>query len=340
MGRLQKYLNNNLSTMFFSIFVPLFSIASLVFFVKIVSITSVIKIDFLELMELYGYVLPQILFYTIPVAFFSSAVMMLGKLSYDYETIVIFSLGIKPLKIAHIIGKTALLTTLTLLVLSLIIIPQAKQMYKGFIAHKKAEAVFNIKPSEFGQKFGDWLLFIGGEKEKNSFFDVVLYNKKVMDKENFIKAKEAKIVSDEEGLKFILIDGSGYTYENGVLTKTDFKKMILNDLSVIKAKNYRSFLEYWFESLSNETRAFDFTIFVIVSLFPAVSVPLILALGVVNPRYEKSRSYLWIIIAIVAFYALAFLSAKKMPFTGAVVASGLWALAGYIIYVKRIKRKY
>ena len=30
----------------------------------------------------------------------------------------------------------------------------------SFIDYKKSEANFNIKESEFGQKFGDWLIFI------------------------------------------------------------------------------------------------------------------------------------------------------------------------------------
>jgi len=276
MVRLSRYLNNNFSTMFFSLFVPLFAIASLIFFIKVVSITSIIKVDFYELIKLYIYVLPQILFYTIPITFFAAGVMTLSKLSYDYEMVVIFSLGIKPIKIAHILGKLSLLTSISLLTLSLVIIPQAKQMYKGFIAFKKAEAVFNIKPSEYGQKFGDWLLFIGSQIGTNHFKDVVLYNQKVMNKENFITAKEALIISDNEGLKFILKDGKGYTYENGLLNQLEFEKMVLNDLSVLEAKKYRNVIEYWFESTSNKKRAFDFSIFIIVSLFPMISIFLIM----------------------------------------------------------------
>ncbi|WP_281950671.1 LptF/LptG family permease [Nitrosophilus kaiyonis] len=340
MVRLNRYINQNFSTMFFSIFFPLFSIASLIFFIKVVSITSIIKVDFLELLELYMYVLPQIFFYTIPVAFFVSAVMTLSKLSYDYEMIVIFSLGIKPFKIAHILGKMAFLASTALLMLSLVIIPQAKQMYKGFIAYKKAEAIFNIKPSEYGQKFGDWLLFIENQKGKNRFENIVLYNQKVMNKENFIVAKEAVIKSDKEGLKFILNSGTGYTYENGKLDELHFERMVLNDLSVLEAKQYKNVIEYWFESTSNKTRAFDFTIFVIVSLFPMLSIFLILALGIKNPRYQKNFTYLWIILSISIFYVLAFILSKKIPFIAIFILSILWLFFGYILYKKYVLKRY
>lgn len=340
MVRLSRYLNSNFSTMFFSLFIPLFSIASLIFFIKVVSITSIIKINYIELLKLYMYVLPQIFFYTIPITFFAAAVITLSKLSYDYEMIVVFSLGIKPFKIAHILGKLSFLASVTLLILSLVVIPQAKQMYKGFIAYKKAQAVFNIKPSEYGQKFGDWLLFIGAQKGRNSFEDVVLYNQKVMEKENFIIAKKAYIVSDKEGLKFVLKNGKGYTYENGVLNELEFKKMVINDLSVFEGKKYRNIIEYWFESSSDKKRAFDFTIFVTVSLFPMISIFLILAIGIRNPRYEKNLTYLWIILSILIFYILAFTLSKKLPFYAIFIIIPIWIALGYSIYNKKIKPRY
>ncbi len=340
MVRLSRYLNKNFSTIFFSLFIPLFSVASLIFFIKVVSITSIIKVDFLELLNLYLYVLPQIFFYTIPITFFAAAIITLSKLSYDYEMVVLFTLGIKPIKIAHILGKMALLASITLLILSLGIIPQAKQMYKGFIVYKKAEAVFNIKPSEYGQKFGDWLLFLGSGNGKNRFKNVALYNQKVMNKENFILAKEANIISDNEGLKFILKEGKGYTYEKEKLKEIEFEKMVINDLSVIEGKTYRNIIEYWFESTSNKTRAFDFSIFIIVSLFPMISIFLILAIGIKNPRYEKNYTYLWIILSIVIFYTISFLLSKQLPFYSIAIILPFWFFIGYFIYRKKINQRY
>lgn len=340
MVRLQRYILQNFSSIFFSLFIPLFSIASLIFFIKIVSITSVIKINFLELNQIYLYLLPQILFYTIPITFFAAAIMTLSKLSYDYEMVVIFSFGVSPKKVAKIFAKIATLATITLLILSLGIIPQAKQIYKSFINYKKKEAIFNIKPSEFGQKFGDWLLFLGEKKDKNSFNNIVLYNQKMMDKENFITANKAMIVSDKDGLKFILIDGSGYTYENEKLTKIEFKKMVINDLSTANVKHYRNIIEYWFESTINNKRAFDLTIFILVSLFPLISIFFILAFGIVNPRYEKNRAFFWIILSVVIFYALAFILSKKLPLYAIAIVAAIWLTVGYILYYKRVKKRY
>ena len=338
MDRLSKYIYFNFSTIFFSIFIPLFSIASLIFFIKIVSITSIVKINFFELLELYLYVLPQILFWTISITFFAATALSLSKLSYDYEMIVIFSLGIKPFRIAHIFGKIALLTTITLSILSFLVIPQAKQTYKSFIAYKKSKAIFNIKPSELGQKFGDWFLFIDSKNGKNSFKNVVLYSQK--DKEEFINAKEANIVSNDSGLKFLLKDGYGYSYKDGILQEIKFKKMILNDLSSINAKEYKNIFEYWMEAFSNKKRAFDFTLFATISIFPIVSIFLILSIGIINPRFQKNRVYLEIVIFVVAYYFLSFLLSKHYPFYAILIIASIWFIISYILYAKRVKKRY
>lgn len=340
MDKLTRYIYSNFSTIFFSIFIPLFAIASLIFFVKIVKITSIIKLDFIELLQLYLYVLPQILFYAIPITFFVSATLALSKLSYDYEMVVIFSLGIKPFKIAHIFGKIAFLTTAALLILSLLIIPQAKQIYKSFIIYKKSKAVFNIKPSELGQKIGNWLLFVG-EKSKNSQFkNIVLYNQKEMNKEEFVTAQEANTISDKNGLKFLLKNGYAYSYTKETLQEIKFKKMVLNDLSGVESKNYKNIIEYWLESTSNKKIAFDFTLFIAISLFPVISIFLILAIGIINPRFQKNRVYSLIAITVILFYSISFLLSKHYPFYALLVIIPFWFIFSYYMYKKSVAKRY
>ena len=79
--KLKQYLFSQLAITFFPIFLGLFFITSVVFVVKIASLTSIITIDFFELFTLFAYVVPQILFYTMPVSFFLSLVITLAKLA-------------------------------------------------------------------------------------------------------------------------------------------------------------------------------------------------------------------------------------------------------------------
>ena len=80
-----------------------FFITSVVFVVKIASLTSIITIDFFELFTLFAYVVPQILFYTMPVSFFLSLVITLAKLASEYELTVITSFGLNPINILKIL---------------------------------------------------------------------------------------------------------------------------------------------------------------------------------------------------------------------------------------------
>ena len=64
---LKKYLLRIYSDTFFPIFSTLFVITSIIYLVRISTLTSVMQINFLELLELYAYIIPTILFYTFPI---------------------------------------------------------------------------------------------------------------------------------------------------------------------------------------------------------------------------------------------------------------------------------
>lgn len=341
MGRLESYIAKNFSEIFFSIFLPLFAIASLIFFIQIVSITSIVKVTFLELLQLYLFILPQIIFYTIPIAFFVGGAISLAKLSYDYELVVLFSLGIKPAKIAAVFLKIALFASMVLLVVSLGLVPKTKQLYKNFVAFKKSQATLNIKPTEYGQKFGNWYLFIEQPSGKQSSFErVVLFNKEGVETENFIMAKEAMLDTNSSRLKFILKEGSGYTYEKTKLSQMDFKNMIINDLANLQNEKYLSVLEYWLEALHNKTRRFDLNVFVLASLFPILCIPLMLSIGILNPRYQKNYTYLFLFLAVVLYYVLIYSLSKTLMFYAPVVVIPMWLAISYAIYQKTIKKRY
>jgi lipopolysaccharide export system permease protein len=158
--KLKQYLYSQLAITFFPIFLGLYFITSIVFLVKIASLTSIITINFIELFTLYAYVIPQILFYTMPISFFISLVITLSKLSSEYELTVITSFGLNPVKILKIFLPLTLVLSAALLVISVGLIPKTKFLTKQFLDAKTKEANFNIKASEFGQKFGDWLIYI------------------------------------------------------------------------------------------------------------------------------------------------------------------------------------
>ena len=138
--KLKQYLYSQLAITFFPIFLGLFFITSVVFLVKIASLTSIITLDFFELFILFSYVIPQILFYTMPISFFLSLVITLAKLASEYELTVITSFGLNPTKILKIFLPITLIISSLLLVVSVGLIPKTKYLSKQFLEKKKKEA--------------------------------------------------------------------------------------------------------------------------------------------------------------------------------------------------------
>ncbi len=337
MSKLYRYLGDQLFSSFLSFFLPLFGIASLLFFIKLVSVTAVIQISFGELMELYLFILPQILFFTLPISFFAAGVGALHRLSFEYETIALFSLGIGPGRILTFFRRYATLLSLALLLLSLILIPQAKQLYKGFVIYKKVQAKINIKPSEFGHHFGDWYLFIE-KKGTEGYENVALYNQKLQNQENFIIAQKAKIDNDK-GLKLSLHSGHAYTYQPQKLKQIDFEKLILHDTSTNHFFHYKNPFVYWLGALSNHRRAYDLTLFVLFSLFPLVSLYFLAALGIHNPRYEKANIFLKSLVVMALYFGISFGISKALGFW-ALAFAPLWLVAGVIYYNQKVAKRY
>ena len=70
MNKINRYLLSSFISSFASLFSVLFLIMSIVFFIQIAKITSFIEINSSELFKLYLFMLPRILIFTTPIAFF------------------------------------------------------------------------------------------------------------------------------------------------------------------------------------------------------------------------------------------------------------------------------
>ena len=338
MRRLTNYLNSHFFSSFLTFLLPLFGIASLIFFVKIVSMTSIIRIDLLELLEMFFYLLPQILFFTLSISFFIAAVSTLYRLSYEFELIATFALGISPNKILKPFFKQAILLSIILSIFGLILIPQAKQLYKGFITHKKRELQLNIKPNDYGHKFGSWLLFIQG-KQDNHYIDVALYSQDTQKKENFILASKATISNSPRGIKLTLFNGKAFSYDKETLQQITFEKMEIYDRSSSRVFHYTEILNYWKEAFKNKKRAFDMTFFLFIAFFPLSSIYLVGYLGITNTRYERRNIFFSSLMATLLYFALAFGVAKPLGLK-ALIFLPIWMLIGYILFRKKILKRY
>lgn len=339
MYKLQKYIINNLSVLFLSIFLPLFAIASVVFLIKLATYTAVIQLSVAEMSKLYVFILPEILFYTLPITFFIAAVLTLFRLSTDNEIVVLFALGIHPKFIIKTLFRPALLLTSLLIFDFFILFPHATVLSSNFVSYKKSEAKFNLSASEFGHSFGSWLLYVGKNNPDGTYGDVFLFNKDEKE-ELLIGAKKAQIINDGGILHLRLSEGEGYSYSKEKFSQIDFEVMNINDTMTTDLTEYKTPLQYWKSEHRRESKTHMFITDILLSIFPLISLFLVASIGIIHARHQKGQVYLFLFLGVLLYYGATLGLQKILVFYTIPVVSLTWLLVTYIIYKKTIVARF
>lgn len=340
MKKLRRYILSNLSSVFLSMFLPLFVIASMIFSIKLAAYTAVIKLSLLDMVKLYMFVLPDILFYTLPISFFVAAVLSIFKLSNDNEIVVLFALGIKPSFLAKTLFVPAFLLSTFLFVDYFILYPHTDNLSDNFIDQKKSEAKLNLSASEFGNNFGPWLLYIGKEdKEKKRYEDVFLFNKE-NNEEILISAKQADVINEGGVLQLELTNGEGYSYSKEKFTQINFDKMVIFDQLKSSLKSYEMPFTFWSSDENRKKKDRLLTTNTLLSLFPLLSIFLVISIGVVHARHQKSKIYLYIFLGVVFYYGLSMSLYRSLGFHSIYLVALLWFISTYLIYKNTIAKRF
>ena len=342
MSRVNKYLLFNFLGTFASLFSTLFLIMSIVFFIQIARITSYIEISFGELFKLYSFMLPRVLLFVVPIAFFVSLAMTLFRLSKENESIVIFTLGGSPNKIARFFIAFSAILSAALLVIAIVMIPIAAQLNANFIDYKKTVAKLNLKPTQFGQKFSDWMVYVGSEVEDSNgttYKDIVMFNPFVKDSQRLITAKNAKTTNVNQSIELSLNEGKMYDIKDEIYNQSNFKSMKIRTAQSEEISDVGSIKEYWMEAASSDKRKKDFSTYVLVALFPLASTLFAISLGIVTYRYEKGMVYVGTFGVLFGYFTLIMLFSSK-PTLAIPLIFFVFLLAGALLYKSKITRRY
>lgn len=342
MSRVNKYLLFNFLGTFASLFSTLFLIMSIVFFIQIARITSYIEISFGELFKLYSFMLPRVLLFVVPIAFFVSLAMTLFRLSKENESIVIFTLGGSPNKIARFFLAFSAILSAALLVIAIVMIPIAAQLNANFIDYKKTVAKLNLKPTQFGQKFSDWMVYVGSEMEDSNgtiYKDIVMFNPFIKDSQRLITAKNAKITNVNQSIELSLNEGKMYDIKDEIYHQSNFKSMKIRTTQSEEISDVGSIKEYWMEASSSNKRKKDFSTYVLVALFPLASTLFAISLGIVTYRYEKGMVYVGTFGVLFGYFTLIMLFSSK-PALAIPLIFFVFLIAGALLYKAKITRRY
>ena len=304
MVKVKRYISSNFVKSFLTIFLPFFLIISLVFLVKIAALTSKIQITFSELLKLYSYSIPDIIFYTLPISFIAALANVLIKLSQDNELIALYALGLNAKKVLRRLVLLAMLFSILLASISFLAMPLSKQLYKSFTKEKKAEAKLNIVAGKLGQKFGNYYIYVK-ENKHGLFDDIVIYNRTDRDNEQFFAAKTGKLNSNNYVTSLLLNDGFGYTYSEDKLQEAQYKTLEAYDSIKKEAFQFEDILAHWSKAATDDKMLRRVLFFIFVSLIPLLSVYLVASFTMINPRYQSNHSFFIIFASTIFLYLIA-----------------------------------
>jgi len=341
MVNVKGYISSNFAKAFLTIFLPFFLIISLIYLVKISSLTEKIQINFLELLLLYSYSLPNIIFYTIPLSFIAAVTNTLMKLSQDNELIALYALGLKAKKVLRSILLLGILFSILLSAISFLGIPMSKQLYSAFKEKKKSEATLNIVPGKLGQKFGNYYIYIKEKDDKSGMFhDMVIYNRTQQDEEQFFSSKKGHLNRDKHVASLLLQEGYGYTYSKEKLEQAKYQTLEVFDTKQQYRFHFQDILSYWALIKTDKHRKGRALFYLFISLIPILSVFLVAAFAMINPRYQANYSFLIIFVNTLFLYLIA----SSLEKWGNILLLTITAISVFIIgkllFEKRVARYF
>jgi len=341
MVNVRGYISSNFTKAFLTIFIPFFLIISLIYLVKIAALTQKVQISFSELLLLYSYSLPNIIFYTIPLSFIAAITNTLLKLSQDNELIALYALGLNARKVLKSIFLLGVIFSVLLATISFLGMPMSKQLYSAFKENKKSEAKFNIIPGKLGQKFGEYYIYVKEKDDTNEMFhDMVIYNRTKKNEEQFFSAKEGKLLSNNDIASLLLKEGYGYTYSDEKLQQAKYKTLEVYDSKRKYHYHFQNILSYWAIAGKDKKRMGRILFYLFVSFIPFLSVYLAAAFAMINPRYQANYSFLIIFGTTFLLYFIASSLEKWGNFSSLVVAAVATFFLGSILFQKRVARYF
>ncbi len=336
---ISSYLSKNFQSSFFTIFLPLFFIGSLVFIIKISELTASIQISFIEMMQLFSYNLPNILFYTLPISFLVGVIITLLRLSKDNELIALFALGSNAKVLLYRFFFIASLFSIILLVLSLALMPKTKQQFSAFKSQKASQAQVNINPSKLGQKFGNLFIYVKS-KEKETLKEIVIYNKDEEHNDQLFVANKATIENKNMVVSLNLQNGSGYTFSENGLKKITYEQMTVFQYLNIEAYTYSNIKQYWVDLSHNPKKKSRIFFFIFASLIPILALLIIASFSIINPRYQNNYAYVVLTFTTIILYLIATLLERQGTIPLLLLSVSIILLFGYFLFKRFVLRYF
>ncbi|OQR41567.1 hypothetical protein AS859_04945 [Aliarcobacter cryaerophilus] len=138
-----------------------------------------------------------------------------------------------------------------------------------------------------------------------------------------------------------MINGKVFAIDDKELNQIDYKEMYINDsVSNVDVVNFDTSYNFWKDNLKKNRDIDDFSFFILSSIFPLISLFLVIVFGYFNPRYEKNRAVAYSVLAVVIYFILIKYIGERLFLHSLYIIPTIWIIASYILYSKTIKKEY
>ncbi|MFV0480352.1 MAG: LptF/LptG family permease, partial [Campylobacteraceae bacterium] len=219
----------------------------------------------------------------------------------------------------------------------LVFMPLSKNLQSNFVQYKKAEAKFNVRATEFGQKFSGWMVFINNS-DKDKYENIVMYTED-NNKDQIISANEAYIINENGSVRLELEKGKAYDITNASMHQVDFEKMILRSSITDEIRQVESVGTYWLDIFTNKKKSKDFIFYLLLALFPLATTMFALSFGIVTYRYQKGGIYFFISLVILTYFGITFGISGLSPL-GIVAVFLAFFISSALYFKQKILKRY
>ena len=334
MAKLKEFILTNFVKSFLTLFVPFFIIIALTYLIKISNLSSKVNLELIDFVTIFMYVLPHIFFASIPLTFIGATINTFAKLSEENEAVAIFSLGYSPAKIYSYLLPLALLFSIFLTALTLYIIPYADQYMDNFKSKKIYDAKLRILPKKLSQSFGKQHIFIESSKN-NQFKNVTMFSEDSDGYMQIMLSKSGSIEHKADKKSYLSLDnGSLYRYKDKNFQIIDFANLKLYNNKKFYSNKVLKPIDFWKKYLKK------FYYFLLISLSPLLILPLLVALGLFNPRYQKNRASIYILLSTLLVYIPAILAKEKVSIYVTLSIMAVWVLISIFLFRQKLSKRY
>ena len=262
--------------------------------------------------------IPLMMFITIPISLFITIFYVYGKLLYNKEIVILYSLGVTKINVIKPFIKFTILIILIHLFISSYLLPLSTIYFKNIKMNINQDSLVNlVRPNTFISKIKNLTIYIQKKGANHLLNNLFIYNSKNPDKETVFIARFGKFYMDQNIYKLILYSGKKIEFFNNKkkYSSMKFSKCILNlpqnqrSQNEVISDSYTLSIPELLSSNINKLKIQGY--FRLIWPFSSLSVTLSVLYflskdTLITPSYMYPKIYTYIAVSLIVFIHLAF----------------------------------